>query len=115
MVSVCPARTSISIAIEAFSGPVTAGDKNGRAASYLTYQLLTGYAYVVIARTTVKSRGDTGAKDTVVALLRAADRVRRRAARIVEPHGITLQQDTFCASSKAPRKMAFQCSRSPRG
>jgi len=28
----------------------------------------------------------------VVALLRAADRVRRRAARIVEPHGITLQQ-----------------------
>jgi len=28
----------------------------------------------------------------VVALLRAADRVRRRAARIVEPHGLTLQQ-----------------------
>ena len=28
----------------------------------------------------------------MVALLRAADRVRRRAARIVEPHGITLQQ-----------------------
>ena len=28
----------------------------------------------------------------MVALLRAADRVRRRAARIVEPHGLTLQQ-----------------------
>ena len=28
----------------------------------------------------------------MVALLRAADRVQRRAARIVEPHGITLQQ-----------------------
>ncbi len=28
----------------------------------------------------------------MVALLRAADRVRRHAARIVEPHGITLQQ-----------------------
>ena len=27
-----------------------------------------------------------------MALMRAADRVRRRAARIVEPHGITLQQ-----------------------
>ena len=39
-----------------------------------------------------KPRGGTGARDTVVALLRAADRVRRRAARIVEPHGITLQQ-----------------------
>ena len=39
-----------------------------------------------------KRRSSTSGRDTVVALMRAADRVRRRAARIVEPHGITLQQ-----------------------
>jgi MarR family transcriptional regulator, organic hydroperoxide resistance regulator len=40
----------------------------------------------------VNPKGGTSARETVVALLRAADRVRRRAARVVEPHGITLQQ-----------------------
>ena len=39
-----------------------------------------------------KRRTGASTADTVVALLRAADRVRRRATRIVEPHGITLQQ-----------------------
>ena len=34
----------------------------------------------------------SGAGELVGALLRAADRARRRAARAVEPHGITLQQ-----------------------
>lgn len=48
--------------------------------------------YNVITRTAVKRRTPTSARDAVVALLRAADRVRRRAAGIVEPHGITLQQ-----------------------
>jgi DNA-binding MarR family transcriptional regulator len=47
---------------------------------------------VVVARTSAKQRSGTSARDAVVALMRAADRVRRRAARIVEPHGITLQQ-----------------------
>jgi DNA-binding MarR family transcriptional regulator len=42
--------------------------------------------------TSLKRRRDTGSTDAVVALLRAADRVRRRSARAVEPHGITLQQ-----------------------
>jgi DNA-binding MarR family transcriptional regulator len=46
----------------------------------------------VVGRAAAKSGGDTSARDAVVALLRAADRVRRRAARIVEPHGLTLQQ-----------------------
>jgi hypothetical protein len=55
-------------------------------------ELLTCYFLFVVARTAAKPRSGTGARDTVVALLRAADRVRRRAARIVEPHGITLQQ-----------------------
>ena len=47
---------------------------------------------VVGARTAARQRGGTSARDAVVALMRGADRVRRRAARIVEPHGITLQQ-----------------------
>lgn len=34
----------------------------------------------------------TDAHEAVVALLRTADLVRRHAARVVEPHGITLQQ-----------------------
>lgn len=34
----------------------------------------------------------TPAQEAVVALLRTADLVRRHAARVVEPHGITLQQ-----------------------
>lgn len=34
----------------------------------------------------------TAAQEAVVALLRTADVVRRDAARVVEPHGITLQQ-----------------------
>lgn len=46
----------------------------------------------MVGRAAAKSGGDTSARDAVVALLRAADRVRRRAARIVEPHGLTLQQ-----------------------
>ena len=46
----------------------------------------------MVARTSAKQRSGTSARDAVVALMRAADRVRRRAARIVEPHGITLQQ-----------------------
>lgn len=46
----------------------------------------------VAGRVAAGSSGGTSARDTVVALLRAADRVRRRAARIVEPHGLTLQQ-----------------------
>jgi len=41
---------------------------------------------------TLKRRRDATAREAVSALLRAADRVRRRAARAVEPHGITLQQ-----------------------
>ena len=43
-------------------------------------------------RTDSAASGAASARDGAVALLRAADRVRRRAARIVEPHGITLQQ-----------------------
>ena len=39
-----------------------------------------------------KQRSGTGARDLIVALMRAADRVRRHASAIVEPHGITLQQ-----------------------
>ncbi len=35
---------------------------------------------------------DPTAHDTAVALLRAADFVRKSAARVVEPHGVTLQQ-----------------------
>ena len=50
-----------------------------------------GYPCAVVARM-ANSRSGTNAMDTVVALLRAAERVRRRAARVVEPHGITLQQ-----------------------
>jgi len=61
-------------------------------AKYLINQLLTCYAYMVVARTASTRRSGTSARDAVVALMRAADRVRRRAARIVEPHGITLQQ-----------------------
>ena len=40
----------------------------------------------------LKRSRDTGSTEAVVALLRAADRVRRRSARAVDPHGITLQQ-----------------------
>lgn len=39
----------------------------------------------------MKRRAASGG-DVLVALLRAADRVRRRAARALEPHGLTLQQ-----------------------
>jgi DNA-binding MarR family transcriptional regulator len=46
----------------------------------------------VVSRTASKRASGAGASDVVVALLRAADRVRRRTARAVEPHGITLQQ-----------------------
>ena len=60
-------------------------------AYYLTCQLLIGYSCAVVTRLT-RARRATNAKDTVVALLRAADRVRRCAARIVEPHGLTVQQ-----------------------
>jgi DNA-binding MarR family transcriptional regulator len=47
-----------------------------------------------MARAAAKTKGGSSAsaRDTVVALLRAADKVRRRAAKVVEPHGITLQQ-----------------------
>jgi MarR family transcriptional regulator, organic hydroperoxide resistance regulator len=38
------------------------------------------------------SRGRLTAQETVIALLRTADLVRRQTARVVEPHGITLQQ-----------------------
>ena len=44
------------------------------------------------ARTAGKRSTSLNARDAIVALLRAADRVRRRAASVVEPHGITLQQ-----------------------
>ena len=39
-----------------------------------------------------KLRSSRSAREVVVALLRAADRVGRNASGIVEPHGITLQQ-----------------------
>ena len=48
--------------------------------------------FVVVTRISPKQRSGTSARDAVVALMRAADKVRRRATRIVEPHGITLQQ-----------------------
>lgn len=41
---------------------------------------------------TSSKRSNLTARDTVVGLLRAADRVRRQISHLVEPHGLTLQQ-----------------------
>jgi MarR family transcriptional regulator, organic hydroperoxide resistance regulator len=58
----------------------------------------------VVGRAAAKPKSGTSAKETVVALMRAADRVRRRAARIVEPHGITLQQYNVLRILEAARQ-----------
>ena len=39
-----------------------------------------------------KSQEDPAVRETALAVLRAADLVRKSAARVVEPHGVTLQQ-----------------------
>jgi DNA-binding MarR family transcriptional regulator len=46
----------------------------------------------VVARRDAKQGNGTTAREVFVAVMRAADRMRRRATAIVEPHGITLQQ-----------------------